>query len=154
MSNGARAGVVALAVAIVVIAFVALKPSDSSDKKDSAKRTADTTTVSDAKKNPKAGTPLAPPPPREITLKGGAPEGGVKSIKVGKGDDVQLRVNTDESHDTLHLHGYDLEEDASAKKPAIFKFKAKVEGVFELESHTAEDAGREPLIARLVVEPN
>jgi hypothetical protein len=31
--------------------------------------------------------------------------------------------------------------------------KATLEGSFEMESHVAEDAGRDPLIARLNVEP-
>ena len=38
--------------------------------------------------------------------------------------------------------------------PARFNFTADAEGVFELESHTAEDAGLEPLVARLVVNPS
>ena len=39
-------------------------------------------------------------------------------------------------------------------KPARFSFKADLEGVFEIESHAAEDAGQEPLIANLVVNPS
>jgi hypothetical protein len=31
--------------------------------------------------------------------------------------------------------------------------KTDLEGSFEMESHVAEDAGREPLVARLNVEP-
>jgi hypothetical protein len=33
-------------------------------------------------------------------------------------------------------------------------FKANIEGIFELESHVAEDAGRDPLVGKLTVEPS
>ena len=39
-------------------------------------------------------------------------------------------------------------------KPARFDFEANLEGQFEMESHVAEDAGRDPLVANLVVEPS
>jgi hypothetical protein len=39
-------------------------------------------------------------------------------------------------------------------KPARFSFEANLEGQFELESHVAEDAGRDPKVANLVVEPS
>lgn len=160
MSNRARAGVIALAVVVVVIAFVALKPGDSSTKQDDPSTpaadttaTATATTRKSESAQPVATAPSAPPPPQEVTIEGGAPVGGVRSIKVQKGDELRLQVRTDEATDSLHLHGYDIEKDAGKGKPANFRFKATIEGVFELESHTAEDAGRDPLLARLVVEP-
>jgi hypothetical protein len=157
MSNRGRAGLVALAVAVAVVAFIALRPSDSSDKADDpAGNAANTTrnTPADDGKQPTATAESAPPPPQEIVLRDGVPEGGVKRIVVTKGDEVRLQVRTNEAGDDIHLHGYDIEKRASAKAPANFRFKADVEGIFEIESHTAEDAGREPLIARLVVEPS
>jgi len=160
MSNRARAGVVALAVVAVVIAFVALKPGDSSKKQDDPSTPAtDTTATGGARTTksesaePVATAPSAPTPPFDVTIKGGKPVGGVQRIKVNKGDLVRIQVRTDEARDSLHLHGYDIENSTGRGKPANFRFKARVEGVFELESHTAEDAGRDPLMARLVVEP-
>lgn len=152
MSNKARAGVIALAVVIVTVAFVALRPSDSSKKADDPAKTVKTEAGGGAKQ-PTATVP-APAPPQEITLRGGVPLGGIKRIEVRKGDVVRLQVLTDEQGDRLHLHGYDIEKEARAGKPANFRFKADIEGVFEIESHTAEDAGGEPLIARLVVAPS
>lgn len=153
MTNRARAGVIALAVVIVAVAFVALRPEDSSKKADDPAKTPKTE-ASDVAKQPTATAPSAPPPPQEITIKGGVPAGGIKSIKVKKGDVVRLQVITDEKVDQLHLHGYDIEKEAANGRPANFRFKANIEGVFEIESHTAEDAGREPLIGRLVVGPS
>jgi hypothetical protein len=37
-------------------------------------------------------------------------------------------------------------------KPAMFHFPADIEGIFEMQSHT-EHEGREPLLAKLTVEP-
>jgi hypothetical protein len=146
MSNRARATVIAVAVVIVVVAFVVLRPSGNDDKKSDSAKTTGTTGGASAK--------AAGPTREQVTLNNGAPVGGVKNIKVHKGDDVLLTVKTNEVTDTLHLHGYDIEKDATKAKPAQFRFKAKVEGVFELESHTAEHAGKDPLIAHLVVEPS
>ena len=93
------------------------------------------------------------PPPDEITLRGAKPVGGMQRIATKKGDTVRIVVTSD-ARDELHLHGYDIERVAAPGKPARFRFKASTEGVFELESHTAEHAGLEPLIARVVVQPS
>lgn len=159
MSNRARAGLIVLAVAVVAVAFIVLRPSDSSDKADDpATKAADTTATKpadDTVKQPTATAESAPPPPQEVTLRNGAPEGGIKRIEVKKGDEVRIQVRTDETTvDEIHLHGYDIEKETKSGSPANFKFKANIEGIFEIESHTAEDAGKEPLIARLVVEPS
>lgn len=156
MSNRGRAGLIVLAVAVVAVAFIALRPTDSSDKADDpAERTTATAPADDAGgTEPTATAESAPPPPQEITLRDGVPQGGVKRIVVTKGDEVRLQVRTNEAGDNIHLHGYDIEKKAAAGAPANFRFKADIEGIFEIESHTAEEAGREPLIARLVVEPS
>lgn len=158
MSNRGRAGLIVLAVAVVAVAFIVLRPSDSSDKADNpASKAADTTATKpadDTAKQPTATAESAPPPPQEITLRDGVPEGGIKKIEVKKGDQVRLQVRTNDAGDEIHLHGYDIEKEAKSGAPANFSFRADIEGVFEIESHTAEDAGKEPLIARLVVEPS
>ena len=76
----------------------------------------------------------------------------MQKIETKAGNTVRFVVISDAADD-IHLHGYDIEKEASPGKPARFRVKADLEGVFEIESHIAEDAGREPLIARLVVEP-
>ena len=55
--------------------------------------------------------------------------------------------------DDIHLHGYDIEKQVAPGQPARFRFRADVEGIFEIESHVAEDAGKDPLIGKLTVEP-
>jgi nitrous oxide reductase len=88
-----------------------------------------------------------------IDIKGGKPDGGVQNFKVKKGDRVTIVVSAD-AHDMIHLHGYDIEKDVEPGKPATFKFTANLEGIFDIESHVAEDAGREPQMGKLTVEPD
>jgi hypothetical protein len=59
-----------------------------------------------------------------------------------------------DAEDDIHLHGYDIEKTVQPGKPATFKFTADIEGIFEIESHVAEAAGREPLVGKLTVEPS
>ena len=53
---------------------------------------------------------------------------------------MRIVVSSDAA-DEIHLHGYDIEKNAAPGTPARFNFKANIEGVFEIESHAAEDAG-------------
>ena len=156
MSNRSRLGLIALAVAVAVAAFVVLSPGDTDEKADDpADRAAQTTPadIAEEQTTPTATAPSAPPPAAdEIVVKAGKPEGGVQRVAVKKGDTLRLLVSSD-GNDEIHLHGYDITRKAAPGKPARFRFKADVEGVFEIESHTAEDAGLEPLVGRLVVEP-
>ena len=153
MSNRSRVGLVIAAVAVAVAAFLVLSPDDTDEKADDPGNRVVQTAPEAEEAPPTATAPSAPPAAAdEIVLRGGKPEGGVQQIEVEKGDTVRLRVSSDQA-DELHLHGYDITRRATAAKPARFRFEADAEGVFELESHTAEDAGLDPLVGRLVVEP-
>jgi FtsP/CotA-like multicopper oxidase with cupredoxin domain len=79
--------------------------------------------------------------------------GGAQDIEVESGDTVQIVVTSD-APDEIHLHGYDITRNPAPGQPARFRFKADAEGSFEIESHVAEDAGKDPLVARLVVQPS
>jgi len=155
MSRNQRIGLVVAALVVAVVAFVVAQPGDDDDPKPSSKAT-QTQTPADSGTDTETDTqPEAPaePPVTRISLTGGAIAGDVKSIEVAKGDTVRIVVSSD-VEDEIHLHGYDIEREAAPGKPARFKFKADVEGAFELESHAAEDAGKEPLVARLLVGPS
>ena len=77
----------------------------------------------------------------------------MQEIEAKKGETVRIVVTSD-ADDEIHLHGYDITRTPAPGKPGRFSFKADIEGVFEIESHVAEDAGREPLIATLTVRPS
>jgi FtsP/CotA-like multicopper oxidase with cupredoxin domain len=158
MSRNQRIVLVVAALAVAVVAFVVAQPGDDDDKQGSSETTqtqAPTGTETETETDTTAEQPAEPaaPPVTRINVKGGVIDGDVKSIEVAKGDTVRIVVTSDVD-DEIHLHGYDIEKEAGPGKPARFKFKATLEGAFELESHAAEDAGKEPLLARLLVGPS
>jgi FtsP/CotA-like multicopper oxidase with cupredoxin domain len=156
MTRTQRIALVAAALAVAVVAFVVLQPGDDDEGAESAapppaqtETRAGQTETTDAEEPP-------PPPEPEVTrirIRGGSVAGGVKDIEVERGDTVRIVVAAD-AQDEIHLHGYDITRNAAPGQPARFRFKANLEGVFEVESHVAEDAGKEPLVARLVVQPS
>ena len=151
MSRNQRIGLVVVAVVVAVVGFVIASPSD--DEQDTGG-----TGGQPAQTEPDATDGQGPrrPPDRprveRLTIRGGAPAGGLRSLTYKKGETVRLVVTSD-AQDEIHLHGYDLTRNPAPGKPARFRFKAEIEGAFEIESHVAEDTGREPLVARLIVEP-
>jgi hypothetical protein len=152
MSKTARLAVVAVALVIAVGAFVALRPTDDETATQSR---AEVPTGKEAE-TPKTNTEPAPPPEPEVTrirMRGNEVVGGATDIEATKGETVQFVVSTDKP-DEVHLHGYDITKHPEPGKPARFRLTANLEGAFEIESHAAEDAGKDPLVARLVVEPS
>lgn len=157
MSKGGRWGLVALAVAVVVAAFVIARPGDDDDGGGQA---ASTTTV-ETETSPTATAPSAPEPPADgpdpvtarFDLVGHVPRGGVEDIEVEKGERVRIVVRSDLADD-IHVHGYDIEQPVGPGAPMTFTFRADIEGIFEIESHQAEHVGKDALIGRLVVEPS
>jgi nitrous oxide reductase len=135
-------GLLAAAAVVVVVAIVVAVGSGGGDDNGSTATGTSSTSTSAPK-----------PAAFKIDIKGGKPAGGVQNIKVKKGDNVTIVVSAD-AHDVIHLHGYGIEKDIEPGKPATFKFTADIEGIFEIESHVAEDAGREPLMGKLTVEPD
>jgi FtsP/CotA-like multicopper oxidase with cupredoxin domain len=154
MSRNQRIALIVAAVVVAVIGFVIASPGGDDDSGEEAAQTApDTRTTTETETETEAEP--APPPEPEVTrirIRGGQVEGGPPDITVTSGDVVRIVVSSD-APDDIHLHGYDIEKQAAPGRPARFRLKADIEGSFEIESHVAEDAGREPLIARLNVEP-
>jgi FtsP/CotA-like multicopper oxidase with cupredoxin domain len=151
VSRSQRLGLVVLAVVIAVAAFLIARPSNDEDESAGTGSRPAQTETGDAGTR----TEREPQPPQvaRIVLRGGAPRGGVRTIRASTGETVQIVVASD-APDEIHVHGYDITRMPEPGRPARFRFTADVEGVFEIESHVAEDAGREPLVARLVVEPS
>jgi hypothetical protein len=147
MSRNQRLGLVAATIAVAAVAFVIAKPGGDDDNQSAGNGGAATKTTAGREQQ------SSKPKVTRITIEGGQVRGEPKSISVKKGDPVRIVVSSD-APDELHLHGYEIEKTAAPGKPARFSFDARLEGEFELESHTAEDAGHEPLVARLLVEPS
>jgi FtsP/CotA-like multicopper oxidase with cupredoxin domain len=158
MSRNQRIALVVAAVAVAVLAFVIAQPGDDEEGGEQAATTpAQTETEAPSSTTP-AETEEEPPPPPEpevtrIRMRDGTVVGGPQDIEVTRGDTVRIVVTSD-APDEIHLHGYDITRNPAPGQPARFQFRADAEGAFEIESHVAEDAGLDPLVARLVVEPS
>lgn len=156
MSRNARIGLVVGALVAAVVGFVIASPGGSDD--DGGGQAAQTTTRQESGGGGETGpaeTEAPAPPKPEVTrirIRGGEVVGGAPNITVKNGDVVRIAVSSD-APDEIHLHGYDIEEEVEPGRPARFRLKANLEGSFEIESHVAEDAGKDPLVARLNVEP-
>jgi hypothetical protein len=162
MSRNQRIGLVAVALVVAVVAFVIARPGGDDDDGDGSQQAAQTTPAQTetgpAEETAETQTETEPPPPPEpevsrIRVRGGTVVGGVQRVQAAKGDTVRILVISD-GPDEIHLHGYDIYENTAPGNPARFVFRADIEGIFEIESHVAEDAGKDPLLARLVVEPS
>jgi hypothetical protein len=161
MSRNQRIGLVVVALVVAVAAFALARRGDDDDDggSDRAAQTApaQTETGTGAEATDTATEEEPPPPPEpkisRIRVRGGTVVGGVQRVDATTGDTVRIVVNSD-TPDEIHVHGYDIFENSGPGQPARFVFRADVEGIFDIESHVAEDAGKDPLLARLVVEPS
>lgn len=133
MSRNQRFGFIALAVAAAVAAFVILSPGDDDEPADRATTAPQTTpaqtTPTETELDP---APEAEPEVTEIRVEGGEPVGGVAEIPAEAGELVRIVVDSD-SPQEIHVHGYDIIEQAAPGSPARFEFEAELEGVFEIE---------------------
>jgi FtsP/CotA-like multicopper oxidase with cupredoxin domain len=130
MSSAQRVGLLVAAVIVLGGAFLLFSGSDNKDD-NAATATAPATTPG----APAATTPVAAPQPKVTTIvvKGGKPDGGVKTIKANKGDRVNIEVSSPDTTSEVHFHGYDIKRDLKAGGKVRFSFDAKLEGIFEME---------------------
>ena len=148
-----------LALLVAVVAFVLARPGGGDDDAEKAAQTAPTQTEPQATEEaPEAADEPdpAPPPKPEVTrirIAGGAPVGGIRRVTTTKGETVRMVVTAD-SPDESTSTATTSRATPGPGQPARFKFKADIEGIYEIESHVAEDAGKDPLVARLVVQPS
>jgi FtsP/CotA-like multicopper oxidase with cupredoxin domain len=156
VSRNQRIALVVAAIVVAVAAFVIAQPGDDEEPSNTTATTPAETQTEDGGATATTETEPPPPPEPEVTrlrIEGGAVVGGPKTIEAGGGDTVRIVISTD-APDELHLHGYDIEREAEPGRPARFRFKATAEGEFVLESHTAEHAGNDPVVARLLIGPS
>jgi plastocyanin len=151
MARNQRIGLIVAAVLVAVLAFVIVSPGGDDGGNKASQTTA--TTGTDTSGTQTEAT--APPKPdvTRINIRGGKVAGAPAEIHAKNGDTVVIVVSAD-APDDIHLHGYDIEKRVEPGKPVTFRFKANLEGEFEIESHVAEDAGRDPLLGTLIVEPS
>ncbi len=152
MSRGARIGLLALAVVILVVAFIALRPS-AEDEGTTAETPTETPSVATPAETPTAGgvgtpAPTASPRPRPTVDPGPVLTGEeVEDLRFDKGETVRFRVRSPQD-DHVHIHGYDIMKDVKANETTRIFFKATIDGIFEIEFEDAQKP-----IAELRVDP-
>jgi hypothetical protein len=123
-----RAGLLALLVAALAVAFIIAKGSGSDDNNGNT-----TTTITETTAGGKTTTVTKPANPvTVINVVNGKPQGGVKKIQVKKNDPVRFKVNSDVA-DEIHVHGYDFHKDVEKGGSVSFNFPAKIGGIFDIE---------------------
>jgi hypothetical protein len=147
MTPARRIALLAAVVVVAVVGFIVLKPDEGS-KKQSSEPTA-TTTPARTDTGKGRTTPAHPPSPpvANVQVRNGKPVGGVRKLEFSKGEQVEFFVTSDVA-DHVHVHGYDLMKDVEPGTRVKFKFKARLDGVYEIE---LEDRALE--IASLRVNP-
>ncbi len=151
MTRGTRIGLLAVAVVILVVAFIALRPSSDDPETTADAPTATPTMTATATLDPgetETPTPTPTPTPKPTVDPGPLLTGRtVRKIRVDKGDTVRFRVRSPQD-DEVHIHGYDIKKDVKAGQTVPVSFKATIDGIFEIEF---EDQGKQ--IAELRVDP-
>jgi FtsP/CotA-like multicopper oxidase with cupredoxin domain len=141
---------IAAAIAVVAVVIALVSGGGDDDGGDTTTATQATQTEQE-QQDTTAQTPTETTPPEPeptlIRVKGGEAVGGVEDIEVSKGDRVEIDVTADAA-DEAHLHGYDITKELAPGKTAKFRFKADIEGVFELELHNSGNQ-----LAKITVKP-
>src|SRR3954447_4615978 len=127
MSTGARLGILAGVIVVAIVALViASGGSDDNSSAGTTSAATSTSTGTDTTSTGGATTTTAKPagpPTYRVTVRDAKPVGGVEKIKVKKGDQVRLVVQSDTA-DEIHIHGYDFMNDVEAGGTVRFRFKA------------------------------
>lgn len=136
----------AVAVAVMVALFGCGTDDDVSDADGEPVATASATSAgTDDRHTPEddetPGHETATPTPDtpgaeliELEIAGGQVEPPLGRVTVDQGATVRIVVTSDQP-DELHLHGYDLETEATPDAAGVLEFVADQTGVFELETH-------------------
>ena len=158
MSNSARLGILAGIIVVAVVALVIAGGGSNDKKSDTTTTSAATSTGTSTDTGTSTGTDTstattttqsepAGPPTFTVTVKNAKPVGGIKKIKVNKGDKFKFVVKSDTA-DEIHIHGYDFHKDVTAGGSVTFNMTASIDGAFEIELEN-----RKEQIAELTVEP-
>ena len=91
----------------------------------------------------------------ELGIVRGKPEGGVRTVRLERGDSFALAVRSDEALE-VHVHGYDVKLSVAANARASVRLDAKLVGRFPVTAHLHGAAGKkahEPTLLYLEVHP-
>lgn len=98
------------------------------------------------------GLAQAPGKSFELALADGRVPSERETLRVKKGDRVELRWTSDRPIE-LHLHGYDLEAKVAPQAPARMTFTASIAGRFPVTEHARGGAHHQRAVLYLEVHP-
>ena len=144
MNSQTRIGL-ALAGIVVLIAAAALISGNSGDEPSQPAAGATSATPVTAATSATGGSAdtgsVAAPEKRRPDPGPLLEAGSVTKVTAEKGEIVRFRARSDEA-DELHVHGYDRTIALPAGQTVKVKFRATLDGVFEIElHHTGEQVG-------------
>jgi hypothetical protein len=151
MNRNTRFAFLGVALVILVVAFLALRPS-SDDPETTADAPTATPTMTATTSNPdvrdETPTPTETPTPKPTVDPGPLLTGSkVVKLRFDKGDTVRFRVRAPKDEE-VHIHGYDIKKDVKGGETENISFKATIDGIFEIEFE-----GSATQIAELRVDP-
>jgi FtsP/CotA-like multicopper oxidase with cupredoxin domain len=146
MSRNARIATVAATVLVAIVALLVLRPGTEEPPPEEPERngaTVDRDAPEQTATSPEQETGATATVPEGdgedgaevIRVREGRPVGGARRLRVTRGDSVEIRVTSTDTSDEIHLHGYDVLRDLAPGEPAVIRFEAGFEGIFELELH-------------------
>ncbi|HEX2087371.1 MAG TPA: hypothetical protein VHF89_16935 [Solirubrobacteraceae bacterium] len=147
MSNRQR--IVLLLIAAVVLAggvLLALA-SGGDDEPDDRAATTPTGVQTDATGTTPDRRRKPPERVEAIPIEDGGPVGDPQTLEYERGDLVVLRFRADRAEE-VHIHGFDLTVDVPARGAIVSRFRANIEGIFEIEAHRTGEQ-----LARLEIRP-
>ncbi len=160
-SRAGRIGLIAAALAVAVVAFLVLRPSEEGPEQTQSVQQTEGAPPSGSEPGGGNGSQggvgsgnggsngqQSRPDVPTIEFRDGEPVGGVEEIEAESGETLEFVVESD-TPDEIHVHGYEITKRVAPNHSARFSFPADLEGAFEVEMH---DAGH-VLIAELRVTP-
>jgi FtsP/CotA-like multicopper oxidase with cupredoxin domain len=143
-----RQRIILLAIAaVVLVGGVIIAASSGGDDEPSSTDTTAAQTSPSGDGTTTTGKKAPKPRVESIRIKAGKPVGGAKTLKFTKGDTVALSFSSDEAGE-VHIHGYDKEVELTGSGAQTVRFKADLEGIYEIEDHESDE-----LLAKLEVRP-
>lgn len=153
MTSRQRIVLLALAAVVLVggIALASLSGGDD-DSSSSSETTAQATTPGETAGDGETAKTTKERPKEEVRMENvrirdGKPVGGAKTFKYERGETIRLSFTADSAGE-VHIHGYEDEFELTPDQAHVVRFKADLEGIFEIEEH---DSGE--LLAKLQVSP-
>ena len=146
MSTAARAALGAALLIAAIVLFVVLQDGEDDSNGGGYGDRSAKQAQEPAEKTGSTQKPSEPVLPT-VTVRNGAPVGGVKTIGVDVGGPARFRIRSNLA-DEIHVHGYEVTKAIPAGKAVTISFSADIEGIFEIELH-----GSGEQIAELQVSP-